>query len=348
MTTLDFTAVEIQHLITHHVGNKLRDEKIILSSEASIISDNTKDYLLKYFLLPIRAEEFFSFAHSVKLGLNEVYTIVNETFSTPESFISSSTSIAKLLYEQSMHPKIKGGELNIVYFSNVVLDDEVVEAIGIFKSETDVPFIKMKSQKSKFAISHDYGFEIKGMDKGCIIFNTEQPKGYKILIADNTNKSTEAQYWKDDFLKLKPIGNEFHNTNQFLGIAKNFVTKQLSEEFELSKADKIDLLNRSVEYFKTHENFDKKEFENEVFQDSGIIKSFRDFDSTYREDNSIELADNFDISLQAVKKQARSFKNVLKLDKNFHIYIHGNSELIEQGVERDGRKYYKIYYQMEN
>jgi hypothetical protein len=262
-------------------------------------------------------------------------------------FINSSQSIAKLLYEQSMHPKIKEGELNIAYFSNVVLGDELVDAIGIFKSESNVPFIKMESQKSKFKINHDYGFEIKGMDKGCIIFNTDSKVGYKILIVDNVNKSTEAQYWRDDFLKIKPVSDEFHQTNQFLGITKNFVTKKLSEEFEVSKTDKIDLLNRSVEYFKTHDSFDKKEFENEVFQDSGIIKSFRNFDSSYREENYIPLTDNFDISPQAVKKQARAFKNVLKLDKNFHIYIHGNSDLIEQGIDKDGRKYYKIYFDKE-
>lgn len=70
--------------------------------------------------------------------------------------------------------------------------------------------------------------------------------------------------------------------------------------------------------------------------------------SNYREENEIELTDNFDISPHAVKKQARAFKSVLKLDKNFHIYIHGNRELIEQGVEKDGRKFYKIYFKEES
>lgn len=348
MTTLDFTQVELQQLITHHVGNKLRDEKYLLSSEATTFEEETKNFLLKYFLLPAKAEEFYSFTHSVKLELNDIFSVAENIFTSPKKFIPNSQNIAKLLYEQSMHPKIKEGELNIAYFLNVVLDDEVVEAIGIFKSETDVPFLKMKNQKSKFNINHDYGFEIKGVDKGCIIFNTDQQNGYKILIIDNANKSAEAQYWKDDFLKVKPVANEFHQTNQFLGIAKDFVTKQLSEEFEVSKADKIDLLNRSVEYFKTHENFDKKEFEKDIFQDTGMIRSFRSFDSNYRKENDIELTDNFEISPQAVKKQARVFRSVLKLDKNFHIYIHGNRELIEQGVEKDGRKFYKIYYQKEN
>ncbi len=348
MTTLDFTQVELQHIITHHVGNKLRDEKFILSSEATTLAEDTKDFLLKYFLLPIRAEEFYSFFHSVKLDLNEVYTVAENLFSKQESFISSSQSFAKLLYEQSMHPKIREGELNIAYFSNVVLDNEIVDAIGIFKSETNVPYIKMKNLKSKFSINHDYGFEIKGMDKGCVIFNTNQRTGYKILIVDKANKKAEAQYWKDDFLKVKPISNQFHQTNQFLGIAKNFVTKQLSKDLEVSKADQIDLLNRSVEYFKTNHTFDKRDFEKKVFQENGIIKSFRNFDESYRESHEIELADSFEISPQAVKKQVRGFKRVLKLDNNFRIYIHGNHEWIEQGVDKDGRKFYKIYFEQES
>ncbi|MBN1118067.1 MAG: nucleoid-associated protein [Bacteroidales bacterium] len=347
MTSLDLTNIEIQQLITHHIGNKLRDEKYILSSETSIVENSTREFLLKYFLLPMRPEEFYSFSHSVQLGMNEIYSLVKNTFNHPGSFISDSQSIAKLLYEQSMHPKIKEGELNIVHFSNIVLEGEIVEAIGLFKSETDVPYIKMKNLKSKFSINHDYGFEIKGMDKGCIIFNTDEQIGYKILIVDNANKSTEAQYWKDDFLKVKPISNEFHQTKQFLNITKGFVTKQLPGEFEINKADQIDILNRSVEYFKTHETFDKNDFEKEVFQDNNIIASFRDFDKAYRENNDIKLSESFGISSQAVKKQARVFKSVLKLDKNFHIYIHGNRELIKRGIENDGRKYYKIYYDKE-
>ena len=61
----------------------------------------------------------------------------------------------------------------------------------------------------------------------------------------------------------------------------------------------------------------------------------------------VDLAAQFDISPEAVKKQSRIFKSVIKLDRNFHIYVHGRTDLIEKGVDMDGRKYYKIYYQDE-
>jgi hypothetical protein len=188
---------------------------------------------------------------------------------------------------------------------------------------------------------------INKLDKGCLIFNVQKENGYLISVVDNTNRSTEAQYWKEHFLNVQPIKNDFHQTQQFLGIAKQFVTKQLSEDFNITKADQIDYLNRSVDYFKNNEKFDKQEFEKKVFEDDSLIASFQNFDKTFRKDNEIAPSENFEISDKAVKKQARVFKSVLKLDKNFHIYIHGDKKLIENGTDESGRKFYKIYYEEE-
>ncbi len=347
MTNVDFTELEIQNLITHWIGNKMREEGIDLSKKESVIDDETKHHLLNYFLLPVKQEEFYSFVHSVKLEMNEVYTVIKEIFTDTNSFVDLSQNLAKLLYEQSIHPKVKEGKLNICLFSNVCVDGDFTDAVGIFKSETDVPFLKMKQGQSNFNIEHEYGFEIKGIDKGCIILNTEEENGYRLLIIDKANRTAEAQYWKDDFLNVKPVSNEYHQTNEFLSITKNYITKELPKEFEVARPDQIDMLNRSVEYFKTNESFDKQTFQEEVFQDKGVIDSFRTFQDVYQQENDIQMGESFDISKTAVKKQARIFKSVIKLDKNFHIYVHGNRELIEQGVDDNGKKYYKIYYDEE-
>jgi len=347
MSNLDFTQVELKKVITHQVGNKLRDEKYHLSDEESTIGNESKEYLLKYFLTSAKADELFSFFHPVDREMNEVFVIATRMFVQHDVFVQHSQDIAKLLYESSMHPKIKQGQLNVVYFSGVVVDNEVVDAVGIFKSETDSPFIKMKQEDAKFSIVHEFGFDLKEMDKGCLIFNSDQDNGFKVAIIDRLSRSVEAKYWKDDFLGIQPLKDEYHQTNQFLGITKQFVTKHLSEDFEVSKSDQIDLLNRSVNYFKKHETFDKTEFEEEVFGDSTVIDSFRKFNQGYRQDNELDVSDNFQISSQAVKKQSRIFKSVLKLDKNFDIYIHGDKNLIEKGIENDGRKFYKIYYEEE-
>lgn len=345
---IKYLNIQLKKIVVHKVGNKSADEGLILTNSLIELKDeNLTNLFLKYFLTSFSDTELYQFHNDIGIEQNEMFAVSKNIFESPNSILSQSKSIAQHLYTCSTHPKIKSGELYVAYFKDIIIEDEVTEAIGIFKSENKDSFIKVDFDGKTSLVDYDEGTNTNKLDKGCLIFNSSSDN-YRVCIVDNANKSTEAQYWKDVFLQLKPVANEFHQTNQFLGIAKNFVTKQLDEDFEVSKADKIDLLNRSVEYFKTHESFDKKEFEKEVFQDAGIIKSFRNFDSIYREENEIELTDNFDISPQAVKKQARVFKSVLKLDKNFHIYIHGNRDMIEQGVDKDGRKYYKIYYDRES
>lgn len=340
--------INIKSLLLHRVGNKLNQDKLILSKSPIELGEELNKALLNYFFSSFKSEELYQFYHDIELPLNEVYSCISKVFDNPNSVYEESINLAKHLYNQSMHPKIKSGEFYFVYFENCIINGDTFDAVGLFKSENKDTFLEIEHINDSFDLESRKGININKLDKGCLIFNTEKESGYILSIIDNTNKSNEAQYWKDNFLKVHPKRNEYHQTSQFLGITKQFVTKRLDEEFELSKADKIDFLNRSVDYFKKNETFDKSEFEETVFSDNNVIESFRKFDQTYRQENEVELTDNFEISAQAVKKQARVFKSVLKLDKNFHIYIHGNKELIEQGVDKNGRKYYKIYYEEEN
>ncbi len=346
---MNFTFIEavIADFYVHKVGNKIADEEYFIAKRNVNADNDLKTLLSHYFLSSFKSEELYRFNHDIELPLNEVYSCVRKIFNNPGSLYEQSINLAKHLYNQSVHPKIKGGEFYVVFFKDCILNGESLDAIGLFKSENKDTFLEVEQITDGFDIESRKGFNINKLDKGCLIFNKEADKGFTVTIIDNTNKGNEAQYWKDNFLNVATLNNDFHQTNQFLGIAKQFVTKQLSEDFEVSKTDKIDFLNRSVDYFKKHETFDKQEFESEVFGDSDVIKSFRKFDQTYRQENEVELSDNFEISSQAVKKQARVFKNILKLDKNFDIYIHGNRELIEQGIDENGRKYYKIYYENE-
>ena len=335
--------------MVHHVGNKNNGEELFLSKSAINISEAPlQGLLLKYFLSPFQNPEYYSFSFSNNdFSLNPIYQFAAEIFDSPQSFQKKSKDIARHLYENSLHPQIKAGDLFIIRFKEVQFENEVIDTLGIFKSENRQEFLKLSKNENEFEILYEDGINTEKLDKGCLIFNTGADSGYRVAIIDKSNKSTEAQFWRETFLNLKPCRDEYHYTKNFLSIAKDYVTKQLHEDFEVNKADQIDLLNKSVEYFKTHDNFDKNEFEKEVFQDKGVIKSFREFDQSYREVNEIEIEDQFEISTHAVKKQNRIFKSVLKLDKNFHVYIHGDRELIERGIEKDGRKFYKIYYEEE-
>lgn len=55
----------------------------------------------------------------------------------------------------------------------------------------------------------------------------------------------------------------------------------------------------------------------------------------YETDNNMELPNEFTVSDYAVKDEKKYFKHVLKLDKNFHVYIHGEKKYIRKGYDPD-------------
>lgn len=340
--------LKLKALAVHKVSNKFFDEGIHFSKSPLETDDNLNNLLLRYFFSPFKSSEYFNLYHESDLNLNEVFVYAGKIFDNPDQLFDQSVNIAKHLYEQSVHPKIKGGEFYTVYFKDCIIDGITTDAVGLFKSENKDTFLKVFPSGDGFEIESEKGVNINKLDKGCLIFNIEKENGYVVAVVDNTNKGAEAQYWIDDFLHVRPRKDEYYNTQNILSLCKNFVTKELSQQGDVSKADQVDFLNKSVQFFKEKESFDMVEFVNEVIEKPALIESFNNYKKDFQKDREIDLSDNFVISESAVKKQARSIKSIIKLDKNFHIYVHGHRELIEQGVDEAGRKFYKIYYSEES
>lgn len=334
----------IRKLIYHRI-NPDNDNSVLSETLYDFSNDEEEEVLKKIFLKPFLSDTTsYEFMHEIDIELNPLYKLSGSILEG-DDFIAQSKNICQHLKTVSKHPNIKDGDLFIMKFDNIIFDNKLCEGLGIYKIEKKENFIETsKYFNGEAGLNFRKGIGSKRLDKACLILFTEKP--YTVFIIDNT--SSETDYWQNEFIKVNLKHDDANNTNQFLSLAKSFVTKQFPSEFETTKADQIDLLNRSVEYFKKNESFDKQNFEQEVFQESELIKSFQTFDSKYRQENEIKIADDFLISSQVVKKQAKIFKSVLKLDKNFHIYIHGNNELIQQGVDSDGRKYYKIYFENES
>jgi len=338
---------EIKNIAIHSVGNKANQENFHLSKRNLLVGDDISQLLTVYFLSPFKSTEYFNFHHDIDINMNEVFVCVSKIFNNPETLHKQSINLAKHLYEQSIHPQIKDGEFYTVYFKDCIIDGETVDAIGLFKSENKDTFLKVYPSGDGFEIESEKGININKLDKGCLIFNIERETGYVVAVVDNTNKGAEAQYWINDFLHIRQRKDEYYNTQNILSLTKRFIKNELPQQFEVTKADQADMLNKSVKFFKENDNFDLKEFANEVMENPDVIKSFKKYKTAYEQDFDMDIADNFAISENAVKKQARFLKSVIKLDKNFHIYIHGNREMIEQGEDKKG-KFYKVYYNEEN
>lgn len=339
--------IGIKSIIVHEVGNKLNQENILFSKKTLSISKEMENVLINHFLLPFKSNEYFNFFHEIDINMNEVFVCISKIFKDEKTLQEQSVNLAKHLYEQSTHPQIKSGEFYTVYFKDCIIDGETVDAIGLFKSENKDTFLKVFSSGEGFEIETIQGNNINKLDKGCLIFNIEKEKGYIVSVVDNTSKGNNALYWIDDFLHIRQRKDEYHNTQNILSLCKNFAQKELPQQFDVTKAEQVDFLDKSIKFFKEKENFKMNEFTNEVIGNPEIIERFNQYSSSFQKDYDIEITDNFSISDSAVKKQNRLIKKVIKLDKNFDIYIHGNSELLEQGEDKKG-KYYKDYYNNES
>jgi hypothetical protein len=342
---LNFSEAHLSNLAIHQVGNKSNEEGIIISEQEVTVNGTIAPLLTTYFTKPFKPQEFYNFFHESDLNMNEVYTYVKSIFNSKTSLQLQSINLAKHLYEQSIYPQIKSGELYVAYFDNCYLDDELTEVVGIFKSEKKETFLKVFPEGKSFGVSRDDGIDINKLDKGCLIFNENSSNGYKVLLVDNTNKGEDAKYWKDFFLNVKPQEDTFYHTKNYLQMCKSFA----SEAFpDADRIDQVSLVQESAKFFREEEAFDKINFQQKVLQEPEIIDAFENYKEGYKERNHMQIYDEFDINNDAVKKMNRVFKSVLKLDKNFHVYVHGNRNNILKGFDEErNMNYYQLFFKEE-
>lgn len=344
MTIFDNTL--IQNIVLHQVGNKSKDEGVFLSKKPLELNEELNAILKKYFTQAFNSEEYYHFYHDSDIKFNEVYSFISNIFDNQLTIFDNSVNLAKHLYEKSNHPKIKSGEFYTIYFKDCIILGEETDAIGLFKSENRDTFLKIINEHNDFNIISEEGININKLDKGCIIFNTEKRNGYVVAIVDNTNRGIEAQYWIDDFLHVQQRQDNYYNTNKALSLCKTYVIKELPKQFDVNKVDQVDLLNKSMNFFKENETFEFEKFTNKVIDQPEVIESFNQFKNDFQKEYDISIKDSFTINEKAVSKQSKVFKSIIKLDKNFHIYVHGNRDLISQGKDEKG-KFYKVYYKEE-
>jgi hypothetical protein len=104
----------------------------------------------------------------------------------------------------------------------------------------------------------------------------------------------------------------------------------------------------SKKYFTENEHFEEENFLNEVLETNNKKEDFKTYKSLYEDNQNKTITSSFEISETMVYKNSKILKSIIKLDKNFHIYVHGDRNKIERCLEIDGTKYYKLYFENEN
>jgi len=337
----------IDNLSIHRVGNKSRNEALFLSENPYGLNDEIMPLLKEYFFKPFREKEenYFQFAHEVDLEYNDMFNLATEIFTTPSEVHNVSKKITKHLFEQSNHPHIKNGEVYIAYLSNVSIDNNVVDAIGVFKSEIQTDFLQFEENGSNLEMILQQGINLNKLDKGCLIFNYKKEEGYKILTVDSNRY--DARYWLEHFLSVDAFQDENFMTKKYLKFCQDF-----AKEVVLPAEDKqqeVLFMNRAINHFAKNDEFEETSFLNEVMENPEFIPEFKNYKVDKGEKYSIEDVTNFPIANAAVTDVRKKLKNTIHLDTNVQIkldFVNSDSaqKFVEKGWDEEKQMYYYLVY----
>jgi 37-kD nucleoid-associated bacterial protein len=337
----------IESLSIHRVGNKSRNEAIFLSENPYGLNDEIMPLLKEYFFKAFRDKEenYFQFAHDVDLEYNEMFKFATEIFENPSKTHEISKNITKHLFEQSNHPHIKNGEVYVTHLTNISIDNNVVDAIGVFKSEIQTDFLQFEEKGTTLEMILQQGINLNKLDKGCLIFNYKKEEGYKILTVDSNRY--DARYWLEHFLSVDAFQDENFMTKKYLKFCQDF-----AKEVVLPAEDKkqeVMFMNRAVNHFAKNDVFEESNFLNEVIDNPDLISEFKSYKVDKGEKYSIEDLTTFPIANAAVSDARRSIKNVINLDTHIQIkldFINPESaeKYVEKGWDEEKQMYYYLVY----
>lgn len=346
----DFSQANIVRLAITWSGNKERNEGTVIPKTTLVpVNDFAHEVLLTTFFKPFeKSEAFYYFFNDEDLSHNAVYQSCMEIFANPDSLGEQAAILTQRLYDYSSMPKITGGEVFLALFDGVNLQGEQVPVIGFFKINNKDAFLKVEKTADAFALQVGEGIAAGKLALAALVFGVDEAEGYRLMAVDTVSKKDTPSVWMNQFLNVKPIEDNYFNTQHYIQMTSDFIKQKAAPKFGLDKTETIDLLNRTSYYFKENENFEIEDFAETVFNDDQKTEAFKKFKEEYTQEEAVPLADAFDISKQAVKKSGKAFKNVIKLDENFLIHINGRRDLIERGFDAEkGKPYYKVYFDQE-
>ncbi len=339
----NFKLGNLDKFIVHFVGNKTNGNGVRLSN-ALTQYENIEVHVKNLLTNSFRQNELYCFYFTPQLELNPIFNFVKLIFEVTNEFVEQSQNCARYLYDKSIHPQIKAGELCFSYFRDCEFNGNFIDCISIFKSENKDTFLKIHPRGENFEIESESGININKLDKGCLIFNTEKENGYIIVIVDNTNKGLEAKYWTDDFLHVRPRKDSFHQTQNMLSLCKSFVSQLPTNN---GKVEKATYMNRSIEALK-EESVNINVFAKQVFETPELVTEFKQYREDYQKVREIEIDDTFETASSAIKRRATGTMTTIKLDKNFDINIHGGEQNIMRGYDEErGMYYYQLFFKEE-
>ena len=323
---------EIKMATIQMVGNKTRGEGLsgaLTLADVSASEDFLKQLIEKSFTM----DDLKCFSYIESVELNPVYQFVSKIFDDGASFLKQSVNIATFLYDQSIHPNIRSGELYVLLLE-CEYRKETVEAIAILKSERKDPFLATDNDGREISVRTIYGTGLKGLDKGCLILNLDREKGYIVATVDNTNNGNDAQYWTDSFLHVSDCDDDYHQTVKLMDLCRGFVKQQEDLEGAI-------MAKKTVDAFAAGETIQMDALADMICQNEEQRKAFDDYRLSYEAEHG-EFAEEVSVVKKAAIRKPVTKLTTLKLGADYEVKVLNPEARIEQGEDETGAGW-KLY-----
>jgi hypothetical protein len=193
----------VQAVILHQVGNRLREEPLVLADQCLAITESISNVILGGYLRGIVSDKNqYVLSHESDIALNDVAHHASGFFTKKMSFVELSQKLASHLYASAHHPNIAAGDLFVILFERLKVDGAYQSAIGIYKSESKQQYLSTRTDGKIQQLEVSSGINPALIDKGVLIVD-----GSEIIYAID-RLSSRTKYWIDDFLKAKQVPNE--------------------------------------------------------------------------------------------------------------------------------------------
>lgn len=315
------------------VGNKARGEGLSAALTLADVSES-RDFLAQLVEKSFSMDDLKCFTYIDSFKLNPMYQFVSKIFNDRSSFLKQSVNIATFLYDQSIHPNIRSGELYVLLMV-CEYKKEVVEGIVVLKSEKKDPFLATDNDGMEISVRTIYGTGLKGLDKGALILNVDREHGYLISTVDNTNNGSDAQYWTDSFLHVSNCEDDYHQTVKLMDMCKGFVKQQ-------PELDGAIMAKKTADVFAAGEAIQVDTLADMICQNEKQKREFAAFRQSFEKEHGA-----FEEEINVVKKAAIrkpvTRLTTLRLGENYEVKILNPMAKIEQGSDKEGH-YWKLYF----
>ncbi len=238
----------VEEFVLHRIGTE--GAPSILSDYSAVLQGlEEQEFLRKLFLKPFSTQaqtnEFTEQVASVDNALQGLCTELEKG----EDLVGISRSMAQHLIEVAEQHDVRTGDFFVVRFHGVEMGGAHYDGVGLYKFDDKDVFLESRAEGDKLAMQLKRGLGGRKPDQALLVLFT--PLSHTLFVIDD---KPQTGFWQRDFIGLQPKKDHVNSTRNLLEMTKNFITEQLPQDYEIPKADQIDLLNRSVQYFKTTPN----------------------------------------------------------------------------------------------